>query len=108
MRTGRHFVLVRWTRPFPRTGGALRALDKVAAALPDGKSARRRRRQPDGQAERPADPAPARTHLAGRIAPASSGGPIGYSRCRAVPDLPRKPPFAVGLSLPQLHVVAMI
>lgn len=28
-RTGRHFMLVRWTRPFPRTGGALRAVGRV-------------------------------------------------------------------------------
>jgi hypothetical protein len=40
VRTGRQFVLVRWTRPFPRTGGALRAVGKVVAALRDGKPPR--------------------------------------------------------------------
>jgi len=38
VRTGRHFVLVRWTRPFPRTGGALRAVEMLFAAIPKGKA----------------------------------------------------------------------
>ena len=42
MRTGRHFVLVRWTRPFPRTGGALRAAEMVRAAKPGGKGTTRK------------------------------------------------------------------
>jgi hypothetical protein len=37
VRTGRHVVLVRWTRPFPRTGGALRAIEMLFAAIPNGK-----------------------------------------------------------------------
>jgi hypothetical protein len=39
VRTGRHVVLVRWTRPFPRTGGALRAIEMLFAAIPNGKDA---------------------------------------------------------------------
>jgi hypothetical protein len=37
VRTGRHVVLVRWTRPFPRTGGALRAIEMLFVAIPNGK-----------------------------------------------------------------------